>query len=460
MQTSLDPKDFQTFVYKSFQFDDGCHSLQLHYALEGSGQRLNFTESIGIPSEDGPFVSDKSIWDGADRLGRLLFIACGLSYFNLAAPRNVRVEVPISGVENQFLTTLFSKGLTEFAYSNNLPNALHPTIEASQRIDPKPVKLANVLKKSDTPVVMIGGGKDSIVTIESLRSSGHDKQLLFSVNTFAPMQRTAEVASFPYIHAKRTLSPNLFELDETQLYKRRHVPVTIIVSLVGVLTGILNGHSTVILSNERSASVGNVTWEGVEVNHQWAKSLEAEKLLTDTLKQVVSLDISCFSLLRPLSELRIARQFAKLTQYHAVFTSCNRSFRLDPSQRFHDWCDNCDKCRFVFLALAPYLSKEELLGIFGKDLLADPSQLRGYQELLGIVGHKPLECVGELEETRLALELAKKTGNWDNVATFNQLLKDLPESVMPTKTQVAEVFETSSSHLIPGQFQGALDEIE
>ena len=36
---------------------------------------------------------------------------------------------------------------------------------------------------------------------------------------------------------------------------------------------------SVVASNERSASYGNVVYQGVEVNHQWSKGLRFEQLL-------------------------------------------------------------------------------------------------------------------------------------------------------------------------------------
>jgi hypothetical protein len=86
-----------------------------------------------------------------------------------------------------------------------------------------------------------------------------------------------------------------------------------------------------------------------------------------------------------------------------VVTSCNKAFKLhDPTAR---WCGDCPKCRFVFLAMAPFIPRERLARIFGKDLFADPAQIPGYLELLGIDAHKPFECVGEVEESVVALSM-------------------------------------------------------
>ena len=118
-------------------------------------------------------------------------------------------------------------------------------------------------------------------------------------------------------------------------------------------------------------------------------------------------------MLRPLTEIRIARAFAGMTAYHGVFTSCNRAFRLSAAANA-TWCGDCPKCRFVFLVLAPFLSRKELLEIFGgRDLFADESQLTGFLELLGADGLlKPFECVGEPDECRVALALLREHDDW------------------------------------------------
>ena len=84
-------------------------------------------------------------------------------------------------------------------------------------------------------------------------------------------------------------------------------------------------------------------------------------------------------------------------------TSCNKAFKLhDPTAR---WCGDCPKCRFVFLAMAPAMDRARLHRIFGRDLFADPAQVPGFLELLGIDAHKPFECVGEVEESLVALAM-------------------------------------------------------
>jgi UDP-N-acetyl-alpha-D-muramoyl-L-alanyl-L-glutamate epimerase len=209
-------------------------------------------------------------------------------------------------------------------------------------------------------------------------------------------------SGLPALAARRQLDPRLFELNKAGALNG-HIPVTAINSLIAIATATWHGLGPVVMSNERSASDPNLIWNGHEVNHQWSKGVEAEGLLRTAVTAYAGLIEPYFSFLRSLSELHIAQLFARHTAYDDVVTSCNKAFKLhDPTVR---WCGDCPKCRFVFLAMAPAMERDRLTHIFGHDLFADTAQVPGFLELLGIDAHKPFECVGEVEESLVALAM-------------------------------------------------------
>ena len=223
-------------------------------------------------------------------------------------------------------------------------------------------------------LVPVGGGKDSAVAIEIMRRSGCEVAL-FSVGDAPPIARTVAAAGLPRLLAHRRLDGGLAALNRAGAING-HVPVTAIVSCAALLTAALRGFDAVAMANERSASSGNVHWDGVEVNHQFSKGLRVERLLSAAVAEAQP-GLRIFSVLRPASELAVARAFARLERYHDAFTSCNAIFRIDPALRASSWCCDCPKCRFVFLALAPFSSPEHLREVFGRDLLDEEEQLRG-----------------------------------------------------------------------------------
>ena len=214
--------------------------------------------------------------------------------------------------------------------------------------------------------------------------------------------------------------------------------------------------SDAALSNERSANVGNTEKDGRIVNHQWSKSLEFEKAFRRLTVSVLP-DFRYFSLLRPLSELAIASLFSETEKYDSVFTSCNKAFRLDESKRLDRWCADCDKCRFVFLALAPFMEKERLVSIFGKNLLNDASQIDGYEELLGLRAFKPFECVGEVIESALAFLALIRKDEWKNDIVCHTLKEQVLKKYEKKENALREeVFSLSNDHLIPEDYENVI----
>ncbi len=86
--------------------------------------------------------------------------------------------------------------------------------------------------------------------------------------------------------------------------------------------------------------------------------------------------------------------FSRAKAYHKVFKSCNAGSKTD------SWCGRCPKCLFTWLALSPFISRDELTDIFGKDLLKDNNLRPILDQLDGSVEVKPFECVGTVGEVR------------------------------------------------------------
>jgi hypothetical protein len=300
----------------------------------------------------------------------------------------------------------------------------------------------------DRPLVPVGGGKDSIVTVEALKSRS---PVLFAVNPNTIITSVMAVSDLPILTAKRVLDPQIRELNAAGGLNG-HIPVTAINSLIAVATSLLHGLGPVVMSNESSASVPNLSWRGHDINHQWSKGLPAEILLRDALEAHAGLSEAYFSLLRGMSELHIASVFAHYTAYDHVVTSCNAAFKQrDASAR---WCGHCPKCRFVFLAMAPFTGKPRLLDIFGADLFEDETQLPGYRELMGITAHKPFECVGEIEESQVALRLLTEHPDWADSMAVRTLAAEVP--ALPSDDEVAHAFRGDGPSVVPAGYRDVL----
>ena len=429
---TFDPKAFEVFRFVRRELDDAGH-VRLGYALD---DEIEFVEEFDLPVGDSVEVRH------VEGLLSLLHWVAGVSYFKTAVPPAISCETgepPPATAE--LLEALYSEGLGEFAYTNSLPGLPRPSFpRAATGRAPRPEA------RSPARVLLaVGGGKDSAVAIEILRRSEVDTAL-FSVGDAPPIVRTAAVAGLPHLVAQRRIDPSLIALNRAGALNG-HVPITAIVSCATLLTAALNGFDAVAIANERSASSGNVEWAGTTINHQFSKSARAESFLRAAVAEL-SPGLDFFSLLRPASELAIARAFARMEPYHGAFTSCNAVFRLDPEQRTSSWCGDCPKCRFVFLVLAPFTEPAHLREIFGRDLLDEGGQFEGFALLTATGGPKPFECVGEEQESLAAIHMLAQDPRWRDHRVVRRLAAEvLP--LHPDVERVDELLALSDDHAVP-----------
>ena len=380
----FDPTTYEVFHVDGWSFDQETMTVGLHYRLD---QRLSLTETIDFSALPKP--ASEAQRTAFERCMSLLSVFAGTSYYKLAAPQRVVVnETRLSASAVALATEVYRQGLAEFAYRNLLPGVLNVGLEVTTE-DHSPLPLGG-----EGTLVPVGGGKDSIVTLELLRRAG-EKVTAFSVGDSAPIVSAARVAGTELVVVRRTIDPQIRGLNQAGAYNG-HIPVTAINSVLACAAAVLLGCESVAMSNERTASAPSLYWQGAGVNHQWSKSIDFETQFAAVVHDDIAPDLTYFSMLRPLSELAIARIFSGMPEYFDTFISCNQYYKQTGATA--SWCGECDKCRFVFLLLAAWLDRKTVTGIFGRDLLAEPANLAGYRELAGLAGPRPLDCVGEVDE--------------------------------------------------------------
>jgi UDP-N-acetyl-alpha-D-muramoyl-L-alanyl-L-glutamate epimerase len=456
--TNFEPASYKTFRFISRRLN-GDGKIRLRYGLD----ELEFEETIVVPRAGAESFDERTV----DALLDLLHWVAGVSYYKAAIPEAISFEGATPGPEAiKLLEALYTEGLGEFAVVNNLPGLPTPQFQPaadSAEVEVFAERSRTELSEADSStsagnsvqrlLVPVGGGKDSAVAIEIARVSGLEVTL-FSVGDAPPIHETARVSGYERLIATRRIDPLLLECNAAGALNG-HIPITAIVSCVALLTAALNGQDAVTLANERSASAGNLTWHGVEVNHQFSKSRRAERLFAQAVEKIPGAP-GIFSVLRPASELSIARAFSRFEQYHQVFTSCNRVFQIDPARRLSSWCCDCDKCRFVFLILAPFMTPAQLTAIFAKDMLNDPHQYDGFALLTATGGDKPFECVGEVGEVLAAIHLLAKDTRWSNHPVVARLATEVLSAHTITEVEVQKHFTLSDDHDVPVQLIGAV----
>lgn len=438
------PERVEAFSLTGFDLDEATSTVRLSYALDD----LAFTEVLQLPPGQATAADEALV--------RLAWLAAAPSYYKAATPAHVAVPGGLTASERRLLDALLGPGLGELYYVNGLDPA-GPAVEAPARTD-GPVGELGLTRRSLVPV---GGGKDSCVTIGALQAAGEDP-LLASVRRFPVIDSVLARAGGQAVHVGRALDPKLLELNGRGA-RNGHVPVTAVVSLVLCLVAVRAGCDSVVMSNERSASEATRDWRGAPVNHQWSKSLAAEELLADVLACAVGPGLSWFSLLRPFSELAICRLFAAGgRRFFDSFSSCNAAFRLDAGRRVDGWDRDCPKCRFVALALAPWLDRAAVVAIQGGDVLDDLAQVEGLAGLVEAGQPKPFECVGEVAESRVAVRLATERSDWAGARALAGVADRLRhDDAWPDDTDVAEVLtpDLALAVLVPPSHRRIVEEL-
>lgn len=432
----------RAFRFVRCRFDPALGVAQLVYAFDDGPELV---ETITMPG--APFALDGAHVRAAEAALRLLHLIAGVSYYKAAVPPDIRIDdYAIDAGTAAFLEDLYLNGLGEFAYRNGLD--LHGRIRF-------PAGITSAAATDDAPMlglrrhalVAIGGGKDSLVSIEALRAIGVEQTVTW-IGGSQLIRACAERTALPTLNIGRQLAPELFEYNRLGAWNG-HIPVTAINSAIMAFAAVLLGVDQVVFSNERSASYGSLIEGTGEVNHQWSKGWAFERAFGDHLQSHVAADLHYYSLLRPLSELSVARQFARSDRYDAHFSSCNRNFHLLGERPANRWCGVCPKCHFVFLALAPFMPKPRLVGIFGRNLLDDASQVPGYDALLEYQDHKPFECVGEGKESRAAMAVLAGRPEWREDAVVERFAREILPQLASEDLAIEALMTIDDEHRIP-----------
>ncbi|KGQ17717.1 hypothetical protein LF41_1924 [Lysobacter dokdonensis DS-58] len=429
----------RAFRFVRNTFDPSTGVAQLVYAFDDGPELI---ETITLPG--APFQLDGARDAAARRALRLLHLLAGVSYYKAAVPGEIRIEgEAIDAATAEMLESFYLNGLGEFAYRNGLQ--LHGRIQFPHGDGVR--AQAPALGLPEHALVAIGGGKDSLVSIEALRAAGVAQTVTW-IGGSQLIKACAERTGLPTLNIGRALAPALFEFNR-QGALNGHIPVTGVNSAILLFAAIVLGANQVVFSNERSASYGSLIPGTGEVNHQWSKGWAWERTLADFVHSHVAADLHYYSLLRPMSELAVARQFAKTDRYDAHFSSCNRNFHLLGERPANRWCGVCPKCHFVFLALAPFMPKPRLVGIFGRNLLDDPAQTAGYDALLEFQDHKPFECVGEGRESRAAMAALAARPEWREDALVERFAREIAPQLDAGELDIAGLMEIDEEHRIP-----------
>ncbi len=425
-----------------------AQNLAIEFSYELA--EYSFRERVEFSSGLNMEIFNLAIFSDMLKLSALIL---GVSYYKLLAPFKIKAPFfSLSESERKFTLAIYENGLGEFFARNNLKRFGKIELISAKNNEFLKCENANI-KLHDRILLPIGGGKDSLVSAQILQKANIDFTPI-AINPKGPIISSIKKIGKEPIYIKRILDKKMIELAKRKQFYNGHVPSTAINSVIIALCALLYDYKYIAFSNERSANEGNIIFDGREANHQYSKSLQFEKIMQNILAKITNGELEYFSLLRPFSEAKIGQIFALENKFDKDFSSCNQNFKLS-GHGGSLWCNNCPKCHFTFLILAPNMAKKRLINIFGKNLLAEKKNISSFRQLTGLNGHKPWECVGEILEGAAILYSLGKNSDWSDDFIVANLYSDLVNFYGAKKLQTAlsELMKNSNIHLIPARIE-------
>lgn len=263
-------KKHQQFIYEGFEVKE-----------ENGDVRISFDFLITPEIHFKPEIIFPNIkWD--PKFNNLVFnlgLVEMLSYWKATCSPEIIIKAGYLNDEQiAWWKDLLIKGLGEFFYKNKIDFTQPDLVKFKISHLGSGIAFPHGELK-DKNLILVGGGKDSAVTLESFNGKENNCLML---NPTEAAKNITKVAGFSNpIIIKRTIDPKLLELNE-QGYLNGHTPFSAYLAFVSTMAAILYDYKNIVVSNEASSNEGNVEFHGKIINHQYSKSLEfEEKYLND-----------------------------------------------------------------------------------------------------------------------------------------------------------------------------------
>ncbi len=385
---------YPKFIYEKYNIFEKKDKIIIEYKFKIENL-CEFSPKIEILKKNFEFKNlySKNVENIIFNIGMIEAI----SYFKpTCSPQFVIKCGKLDSFQTNWFKKLFYLGLGEFRYINKINISQDDFVEIISEGEKINIEKEN--KNFQGIIIPVGGGKDSNVTMDLLKNYKNESLIFHIGNQKVPLE-CAQIAGFDdnkIVQINRFIDKNLIKLN-SEGFLNGHTPFSALIAFLTYLMAYLLNKKYIALSNEDSANESNIKNENI--NHQYSKTIEFENDFREYSKKYFKTNIEYFSILRPINEMQIAMLFSKLEKFHNVFNSCN----VGSKEKVWKWCCECPKCLFVFTILSPFLYKEKLINIFGKDLFENKELLKTFIELCGYGETKPFECVGTYREIRVAV---------------------------------------------------------
>ncbi|MCK4781459.1 hypothetical protein KAS79_00845 [Candidatus Parcubacteria bacterium] len=439
-------KKYPKFVYQGYSYKIAKNDLQISFDF-AIRPDIFFKPKVTIKNINKKklaLIGEKALNNLIFHLGLIELI----SYWKSTCSPEIEIKAGHLNKEQiKWWKDLIINGMGEFFYKNKIDFTQVNFLKITSKPSMPNVTRSDLVTLKKRVIAPIGGGKDSIVTMEILKKQGKDINC-FSLNPTQTAKRVMRVGNCKNpIIVNRKIDKKLLELNQNG-YLNGHTPFSAYLAFLSIFCAVIFDYKYIAFSNERSASEGNLKYLGKTINHQYSKSFEFEQKFRDYSKKYLAKNAEYFSFLRPLYEIQIAKLFSQFPQYFPVFLSCNEAYKTNSGRKKPEkkWCGNCSKCLFVFAILYPFVEEKNLIKIFRKNLFENKKLLPIMLELIGLPASrkdgkslqagerrfKPFECVGTKKECLIAFYLARRSFKRRRVnKNLPYLLKYFEKKILP-----------------------------
>lgn len=390
-------KKYPEFIYESYSYELRGKDLQLNFEYKIKPD-LKFDHKIIVKN-----VGEKKFDSFNKKVLNNLVFNIGMveipSYWKTTCSPVIDVKTGVlDDWQGNWWKKLVMNGMMQYFYTNKIDFIKKNFLTVSTTHGHASEKaLAEV--NTNKVLIPVGGGKDSIVSLESIAEE-YNTDIFVVKPTTPASERIVNLNGSKACIVERVFDKKLFELNEAG-YLNGHTPITSVMYFLSVLVASIYGHKYIAFSNERSSSEANIFYLGKELNHQYSKTLEFERSFSEYNKNYLS-NIKLFSFLKPLYEIQISKLFASHEKYFSTIRSCNVGQQRDL------WCGKCSKCLSTFILLTPFLGRKITIQLVGTDMYSDRTIESLLFDLIDPLKVKPFQCVGTRLELQVALNMAIK----------------------------------------------------
>ena len=264
---------YKEFYYNSYLINQDEEAIHIEYEFEIPGL-TKFNPKLKILKKNLKLknIETKYVQNMVFHIGLIELV----SYWKSTCSPRVIIKCGYLNEEQiAWWKKLYFYGLGELFFTNNIETNIEEFMQITCLEKENKLEYEEIQEQSEGYIIPIGGGKDSVVTLETLKVD-RKKDYCLIINPKPVTLECAKIAGFEnenIIEVYRTIDKNLIDLNQKG-FINGHTPFSAMLAYVSYFIAYLLSKKYIALSNENSANESNVL--GKKINHQYSKSFEFE----------------------------------------------------------------------------------------------------------------------------------------------------------------------------------------